>query len=449
MRLLITRELIMNRPVGEKSYLLTIFILLVSSFGIFAELNEIALTGGPLYAEWSQADSSITCGLMVKAPSDGSKDRDPLQVLLVIDMSRSMEGAALQNAKSAAHTVLKSCADNDMFGIITFSDNAQTAFPLQPITGNNRQTAQSVISRLRYGGDRNLYSGIQSSVEQFKRFKSYRSSGRHMLLLTNGDPDRGKKNKNELISYIEKMADDYSFQISTFGYDFHFDENFLTACARKTRGRAYFIEEDSVSVMAGYFQKEMKKIADIAAQHVTLHIAVPEGTVMRNVYGGEVKDNTIAIGNVSPQSSHPVFFDLVKRPSRRRDIPVTIRYTEPIQQVSRKVRTYLDIPFTDENPVYNKEYAPMIMEFLTLRHLAETIDIINSSDKAVRRSYAESFQKKVKEFEHAAISIRSDRMKDVMERFKNIERDLENTAIESLLIIKRVKYQFLAFLYGD
>jgi hypothetical protein len=401
-----------------------------------------------MYTSWVESEKSITCGLTIETPKAISTERHPLQVVLVIDASRKMEGAAMQNAKTCAKNILDKLLDTDMFGLITYSKYARIVSPLQPLNANNRRNAASAISRIKYDVGRNLSDGLKKGAEQFSKFKGQRSAGHHMLLFTNGEATVGTTDLAQLISLATDLSKEYDIRISTFGYDRFYNEDFLIGVAKKTGGRAYFIEEEHMAEMTYPAEKEIKRIMETYANDVTLEIIIPAGSEIKKVYAGKLDGEKITIGKVQAGIKLPVNFDIVGRPSRRKDLEINVEYAEPVRLSPRKSRIYLDIPLSSGEAEFDEKFAPELVEFNTYRDVMETIESIRGKDKKVRVNYANEFKETVKKLEEVDVKLHSDYFKECVERFWQLQRDIENAAIEEELLIKRIKYKFLELTYG-
>ena len=437
-----------NQGMLLRLYYCLLITTLFIAFSYSEEVKELTVTGGLMYTSWVESEKSITCGLTIETPTTISSERYPLQVVLVIDASRKMEGAAMQNAKTCAKNILDKLLDTDMFGLITYSKYARIVSPLKPLNANNRRNAASAISRIKYDVGRNLSDGLKKGAEQFSKFKGQRSAGHHILLFTNGEATVGTTDLAKLQSLATDLSKEYDIRVSTFGYDRFYNEDFLIGVAKKTGGRAYFIEEEHMAEMTYPADKEIKRIMETYANDVTLEIIIPSGSEIKKVYAGKLDGEKITIGKVRTGIKLPVNFDIVGRPSRRKDLEINIEYAEPVRLSSRKTRIYLDIPLSSGEPEYDEKFAPELVEFNTYRDVMETIESIRGKDKKVRVNYANEFKETVKKLEQVGVKLHSDYFTECVSQFWQLQRDIENAAIEEELLIKRIKYKLLELTYG-
>lgn len=432
------------------SITLIFFTLTISLTGRVTaeEAKELSITGGLLYRTWAESHTSLTCALTIKTPSEVPKGRYPVQVVCVIDASLKMEGAAIQQAKASAKGVLDLLSDEDMFGLVTYSQYARELFPLKPLNPNNRRNALNAVSRIKYERGRNLSEGMKKGAEQFGKYKGLRSSGQYMLIITNGDPDKGITDPAKLISSAKALAKKNSFHITTVGYDRFFDENMLIALAEKTGGRAYFMAEENIGDMTKIVSREIKRITETSVQKVTIEIITPSGSTIEKVCGGTQEGDNIILGTLQADLKKIIIFDIAGRPSKRKDLEINISHVEPIRMTSRNSRIYLDIPIGSEDPKYDEKFAPIILDFLIQRGLSERIEQIRNNENQVRKDFADLFKETVKKLEQDNVVLQSEYLAKKVEDFKQVQRDIENGAIEDNLLTKRIKYSFLALTYG-
>src|SRR5437763_5822091 len=57
--------------------------------------------------------------------------RTPLNLVVVLDRSGSMEGAKIEKARQAAMGLVDQLAPGDIFAFLTYSDGVETVFPAQ------------------------------------------------------------------------------------------------------------------------------------------------------------------------------------------------------------------------------------------------------------------------------------------------------------------------------
>lgn len=428
---------------------LIIIFLFINSCPVFAEdLKELKIDGGILYSSWTESTETLPCVLNLETPAKGSGKRLPIQIILLIDASRKMVGDAHQNVKLSAQYLLKSLLDTDMLGIVMYSAYTRVIAPLQPLNANNRRNLTNAINRIKYENGRNLSDGLKGAAEQFSRFKGQKAGGHYLILFTCGNADNGVVDQKQLLVQVKSIAQKYTCGFSTFGYGLDYEEDFLIACANSTGGRAYFIEPDQGAKLSTAFKNEVTRLTEISIQDVMIEIFIPRGVTIEKLHGGIRTDEKIQLGNLKAVTKYPLYFEFANRPSRRKELSINIEYTEPASINVRRARYYIDIPIGSGIPEYDKNYTPQLIELQLTQELAETIEYIEGDDKQMRIQYSINFGKKIKELEQLNVTIGSTYLKEYITRCKELEHDFENGAIESDLLIKKIKYQFANLFMG-
>ncbi len=150
---------------------------------------------GVVQVEARQRDTGHALGMQVEAvpddlswlgrPPEASKTvipAEPVRVYLLIDVSSSMAGPPLDEAKAAARAFLDRCDFTTAeVGLIAFSDQVT----LQAEATDNARRLQAAIARLEADGTTNLSDALKLAHEKL----TSRDRARYVVLLTDGYPD--------------------------------------------------------------------------------------------------------------------------------------------------------------------------------------------------------------------------------------------------------------------
>ncbi|KAI0021743.1 hypothetical protein F4780DRAFT_736416 [Xylariomycetidae sp. FL0641] len=143
-----------------------------------------------------------------KQPKDLSPAHKPCDIVLVIDVSGSMDMRApapmyddagnsiredfglsiLDITKHAARTILETLDEGDRLGIVTFSRCATVVQELIPMTKSNKKDGMKRINDMEPDSCTNLWHGILKGLELFE---GKQDSGRvpALMVLTDGQPN--------------------------------------------------------------------------------------------------------------------------------------------------------------------------------------------------------------------------------------------------------------------
>lgn len=168
--------------------------------------QRVTLIGGPtlpnkdFILELQQAESTAPATALFLSPEAGSTEtnflltafpptvqpslRLPVEMFYMIDVSGSMEGTSIQQARNALLQALDRLTPNDRFGILAFSsDYREFAQVPLPATPENLKAARDYVQGLRAGGGTEMLPALMHLMQKPA------TSGylRHIILLTDGD----------------------------------------------------------------------------------------------------------------------------------------------------------------------------------------------------------------------------------------------------------------------
>jgi Mg-chelatase subunit ChlD len=435
---------------AKSSYVVAACMLamLAAAVSIFGQdSREVTVSAAPIYRGWSDQDSSITCGLTIQAPSVTSQRRKQVQLILAIDVSHTMQGEPLQNAKKAAQAVVDALSEGDLFGLITYSTYGRVVCPLQPLTKVNRRSVQTAIDCLGDEKDRNLLEALTKADAEFARFKGQDVLGRYVFVLTNGNPDKGVTDTAEILSGARSLAQRQGVGISTFGYKqdaYDFNEDLLMDLAFQNNGRAYFIEEHGDMIKP--FMAETQRVCQAAVRRLEIEILPPDNAKVEYVEGAVFANNRLIIGEMAAASTRLVIFDLAGRPAKQKDCVINVYNLDADEYSIHKRRNYLDIPLTTGISQFNPAIAPQILVYELQAFMAGSQKELIAN----RQDFYTVFRSHLLELERYNGQLNSDYIRQADERFKTFgETVLANAALQDALVIKRIKYDAAKMLYGE
>ncbi len=117
-------------------------------------------------------------------PSAPPKQRMPVEMLYMIDISGSMEGTSIDQARGALLQALDTLMPTDRFGILAFSSGyGEFAAEPLPATANNLAAARLYVKNLQAGGGTEMLPALLHLMRK-PQLPGYL---RHIILLTDGD----------------------------------------------------------------------------------------------------------------------------------------------------------------------------------------------------------------------------------------------------------------------
>ena len=150
-------------------------------------------------------------------------------LVLVLDVSGSMEGEKLALAVAGALELVRSAAPEDYLGVVLFSSGPRVLFPPRPMTEQGKKEAESLLLSLRAGGGTVLGGAFQEALRLLEGVPVERKA---ILVLTDGlvaDP------KEPILS----LAQASGVEVSALALGPDADAAFLEELAQRGGGRFY------------------------------------------------------------------------------------------------------------------------------------------------------------------------------------------------------------------
>ncbi len=187
----------------------------------------------------------------VTPPLAARNETTPRDITLVLDISGSMQGRKIEQARAAGHQLLGTLRPDDRFRIIDFSSDVRTfRDEFVAATSNNLRDANRYLDALDAQGGTNIEGALREAM------RPQPSDGRLPLVLfvTDGEPTVGERSPDRLAA----LADDGDRRnvahrrIFTFGLGSDVNVSLLEQLALEGRGTAQFVRpEESVERTVG------------------------------------------------------------------------------------------------------------------------------------------------------------------------------------------------------
>ena len=198
-------------------------------------------------------------------------------ITFVIDVSGSMAGEKLAQAKAAGRQLLGSLGAEDRFRIIAFSNDVdEFRDGWTAATSIERRRAEAWLSELRAVGGTNIAGALESALEPDER------TGRLalVLFLTDGAPTVGERRAERLAARAAELRG--ARRVFTFGLGADVNASLLEQVALDGAGTAHFVrpEEDVERVVGVVAQRLSRPVATnlrVRASGVQLHAIQPAG----------------------------------------------------------------------------------------------------------------------------------------------------------------------------
>jgi Ca-activated chloride channel family protein len=189
------------------------------------------------------------------APDLKQKDgqRSAKNVLFVLDVSGSMAGGKIEQAKEALRFCLNSLNPDDLFGIVSYSDDVERHSDriLSASRDNIREALAYVDGLVAEGG-----TDINGALLEALSIEGQRSHADYMIFLTDGEPTVGETNSNRIAENI-KAANNDGWKIFCFGVGYDVKAGLLDQLSSESGAVASYVrpKEDIEIKVSNFFSK--------------------------------------------------------------------------------------------------------------------------------------------------------------------------------------------------
>jgi Ca-activated chloride channel family protein len=180
----------------------------------------------------------------------------PRDVTFVMDISGSMRGQKMEQAKAAGRVILESLDRNDRFRVIDFSTDVHSfRDEFVAATPENVRAARRYIDGLRAEGSTNISGALEEALDVDA---TPTQSGRLermslVVFVTDGEPTVGERNPDAIAAMAARLRKDA--RVFAFGVGAEVHAGLIEQLALEGRGTAHFVSanesvERAVSLLA-------------------------------------------------------------------------------------------------------------------------------------------------------------------------------------------------------
>lgn len=144
------------------------------------------IAGGKIVRDLSKADFVVRDGGEAREILYFGQEEDPLDVMLVLDTSGSMD-KAIGQVSAAARTALETLRAGDRVAVVRFTRQAMTAVTFTEDRGKVERTIAEICGR-GFGGGTNIHGALQHAGDEFLGLARSRRR-RAILMVTDGQSE--------------------------------------------------------------------------------------------------------------------------------------------------------------------------------------------------------------------------------------------------------------------
>jgi len=210
-------------------------------------------------------DGVVHLMLELTARPEVGAQRAPIDAVVVLDRSGSMDGAPIHAVREATCNLLRLLGSEDRLGVVVFDDEAQMVLPL---AAHEPDAASLRVRSIETGGMTNLSGGWLKAMEMLS--SSVRPQAlRRIIVLTDGHANAGVTDSSALCGLMS-AARNQGITTSTIGFDDGYDEVLLAALADAGAGNDYWCAGPDQAPQV--FAAEFDGLASVVAQNISVEI---------------------------------------------------------------------------------------------------------------------------------------------------------------------------------
>ena len=230
-------------------------------------------------------DSDPGFALITITPPASNSRTTPRDVTFVLDVSGSMRGEKLEQAKAAGHALLSTLSRNDRFRVIDFSTDVNSfRDDFVAATPENVREARRYLDGLRAEGSTN----ISGALEEALRAGTHDERLSLVVFLTDGEPTVGERDPDAIAAIASRRRGDA--RVFTVGVSADVNSALIERLAVEGRGTAHFVRtgenvERPVSLLASRLTNPLLTNVRVTVDGVRLTQVLPAAPL--DIFAGQ------------------------------------------------------------------------------------------------------------------------------------------------------------------
>ncbi len=207
---------------------------------------------------------------------------------LVLDVSGSMSGEKLAQAKQSVLDVVDQMRDDDRVALVTYSDSARVVQPLARV-GDVRSQMHVTVPTIAVEGGTNIPSGLMLGAQALSEAPS--TLVRRVVLMSDGRD--GSNRDLESIAQDVRTRADQGVTLSSLGVGADYDERYMSRLADAGRGNYEFMRDGAQ--MHAFLTRELQQATRTTVERAVAEVTLPMGWRLTRAYGCEPVVNGRAV----------------------------------------------------------------------------------------------------------------------------------------------------------
>jgi Ca-activated chloride channel family protein len=231
----------------------------------------------------------------------------PVAMALVLDVSGSMDGEKIAQARESVLSMVAQMRDDDRISLVTYSDNARVVQPLARVA-DVRASLQVVVPTIQIEGGTNIPSGLMLGAQTLAEAPT--ELVRRVVLMSDGRDGSGRA-LDVIASDIRSRAEQ-GVTLSSLGVGADYDETYMSRLADAGRGNYEFLRDGAQ--LRAFLGRELREATNTTVERAVAEVTLPAGWRLTRAYGAEATTTgqtvRIPIGAIASNEERRYVLDL-------------------------------------------------------------------------------------------------------------------------------------------
>lgn len=298
----------------------------------------------------SGASQSVFARIEVGAAPRPAHGRPPVNLVLLVDTSGSMEGKAIEDARAASLALLDTMSPRDHFAVVAFDSKADVLLPSTRIDDADLKELRTKIGAMKAQGTTDMVAGLRKALDQAEAAMEKEGVNRIVLL---GD---GVPNDDAQIDSLVRQATAHGISITTMGLGNDYDETLMGRIAQQSGGKFSYVE-DSAKV-SSFFEEEVTRLHKVVARGAYVELRPGPGVTIKSVIGRHFAHSdahavNVPLGDLTFGETNEIVVELAtnapKEGATVEALDAVVHWTEQSGGVAREERAFLGAKATKDD----------------------------------------------------------------------------------------------------
>lgn len=261
----------------------------------------------------SGASQSMFARIEVGAAPRSPSARPPVNLVLLVDTSGSMEGKPIADARAASLALLETMSPKDRLSVVSFDSKVDVLLPSTRLDDADLREVRAKIGAMNARGTTDMATGLRRALDQAESAMEKDGVNRIVLL---GD---GVPNDDAQINSLVAEATLRGISITTMGLGNDYDETLMGRIAQQSGGKFSYVE-DSAKVTS-FFREEVTRLHRVVAKNAWVELRPGPGVRIKSVIGrpsGAVDGRAMSVqlGDLTYGETNEIVVELATTPAK-------------------------------------------------------------------------------------------------------------------------------------